>query len=101
MEENIYYTSLFDIYGALLTEKQQEYFKYYFFENLLLDEISEYFKISKNAVSKEIKRAKDMLNYYEEKLHLLSLNKHLLEEFKNEPDIIQRIENVMLRHDEN
>ena len=27
MKENIYYTELFDIYGTLLTDKQQEYFK--------------------------------------------------------------------------
>ena len=94
MEDNVYFTSLFDIYGILLTEKQQEYFKLYYFEDLLLDEISENFNISKNAVSKEIKRAKKMLDYYEEKLHLYTISKTLYKEFEDEPDTLQRIERI-------
>lgn len=94
MEDNVYFTSLFDIYGILLTEKQQEYFKLYYFEDLLLDEISENFNISKNAVSKEIKRAKKMLDYYEEKLHLYTISKDLYKEFEDEPDTLQRIERI-------
>ena len=95
MEENIYYTSLFDIYGSLLTQKQQEYFEYYYFENLLLDEISENCNVSKNAVSKEINRAKNMLDYYEDKLHFYKINERIYEEFKDEPNILQRIENII------
>ena len=30
----VYYTLLFDIYGNLLTKKQQDYFKEYYFNNL-------------------------------------------------------------------
>ena len=95
MEENIYYTNLFDIYGSLLTEKQQEYFKYYYFENLLLDEISENFKVSKNAVSKEINRAKKMLDYYECKLQFYEINKRIHLEFRDEEDILKRIEDQL------
>ena len=95
MEENVYYANLFDIYGELLTDKQQKYFKYYYFENLLLDEISEICNVSKNAVSKEIKRAKEMLEYYEEKLHILKFNENLYKEFKNDEDILRRIENCL------
>ena len=39
MKKEIYYNNLFDYYGELLTEKQQEYFKYYYFDNLSLSEI--------------------------------------------------------------
>lgn len=88
MEENIYYSNLFDIYGKLLTEKQQSYFKDYYFENLLLDEIAENAGISKNAVSKQVKQAKKLLDYYEEMLSLYKLKK----EFANEDDILKRID---------
>ena len=88
MEENIYYSNLFDIYGKLLTENQQSYFKDYYFENLLLDEIAENAGISKNAVSKQIKQAKKLLDYYEEMLSLYKLKK----EFANEDVILKRID---------
>ena len=37
MEEKLYYSVLFDIYGELLTLKQQNYFKDYYFEYQRLD----------------------------------------------------------------
>jgi len=88
MEENIYYSDLFDLYGSLLTEKQQSYFKDYYFENLLLDEIALNDGISKNAVSKQIKQVKKMLDYYEENIHLYEVKK----EFIGEEEILKRIE---------
>ena len=45
MEEVLYYTELFDFYGTLLTEKQQNYFKDYYFNNLSLSEIAENYEI--------------------------------------------------------
>ena len=92
MESNVYYANLFDIYGSLLTDKQQEYFKYYYFENLLLDEISEECHVSKTAVSKEIKRAKEMLIYYEEKLNFYKIIENTRNEFKNDENTLKRIE---------
>ena len=93
MDSNVYYANLFDIYGELLTDKQKEYFKYYYFENLLLDEISEICNVTKNAVSKELKRSKEMLVYYEEKLHFYSFNENIYKEFINEEQILDRIRN--------
>lgn len=87
MEESIYYTELFDIYGSLLTEKQQEYFKDYYFDNLLLDEISENNNVSKNAVSKEIKRAKDLLDYYEDKLSLYKKREIIKDKLKDKREL--------------
>ena len=34
MDKNIYLINLYDIYGSLLTEKQQNYFEEYYFDNL-------------------------------------------------------------------
>ena len=41
MEENIEITLLYDIYGKLLTAKQQEIFESYYLYNLSLREIDE------------------------------------------------------------
>ena len=70
MEEREYIIALYDYYGKLLTDKQQEYFEDYYFENLTMDEISENDNVSKNAISKQLINIKDKLYYYEDKLKL-------------------------------
>lgn len=72
MEERVYYISLYDYYGKLLTDKQKMYFEDYYFENLTMEEIAENDSISKNAVSKQIITIKEKLDYYENTLKLNS-----------------------------
>lgn len=74
MEEFIYYNELYDLYGKLLTDKQQEYFENYYFNNLSLSEMAENYGISRNAIHKQLKIVIDKLNDYEDKL---GLNKKL------------------------
>ena len=74
MDKVIYLTNLFDYYGELLTDKQQAYFKYYYFDNLTLSEISENYNISRNAIHKSLKEIEEKLLYYEEKLKLYEKN---------------------------
>lgn len=71
LEERIYYTKLYDYYGNLLTDKQREYFEDYYFSNLSLQEISENYNVSRNAIHKQVKEAIEKLKYYEENLKLL------------------------------
>ena len=47
MKEREYLIELYLIYGELLTDKQQNIFKKYFFDDLTLSEISENTNISK------------------------------------------------------
>ena len=70
MEDRIYLTMLYDIYGDLLTEKERKYFEAYYFDNLSLGEISENMDVSRNAVHKSIKLVIEKLNEFESKLHL-------------------------------
>lgn len=70
LEEGIYLNSLYDYYSELLTEKQKLYFEEYYFNNLTLAEISENYKVSRNAAHKNIKEATLKLLEYEEKLKL-------------------------------
>lgn len=86
LEKTIYYSSLFNIYGELLTQKQQKIIESYVFNNLSLGEIAENFNISRQAVLDSVNKACMQLNNYEEKLHILKNNiniKKLLENVKN------------------
>ena len=70
MEKLIYLNNLYDLYGILLTEKQQTYFKEYYFNNLSYGEISEKYGISRNACFKQLKIIEEKLEDYEKKLKL-------------------------------
>lgn len=83
MEERVYYISLYDYYGKLLTDKQRKYFEDYFFDNLTMEEIAENDGISKNAVSKQIISIKEKLDYYEENLKLNYNKEKILNVLKN------------------
>ena len=94
MDNYIYYVTLFDYYGSLLTEKQRQYFEDYYFENLSLSEISENLGISRNAVNKQIHKTIEKLEYYEEKLELYQKSEKIkkwLEQSQIEPKIKEKI----------
>ncbi|PZE22482.1 putative DNA-binding protein [Paenibacillus xerothermodurans] len=63
---------LVDFYGKLLTEKQQTFLRYYFYDDYSLGEIAAEFQISRQAVYEHIKRAETALEDYELKLQLLA-----------------------------
>jgi predicted DNA-binding protein YlxM (UPF0122 family) len=71
LEKNNRINLLFDFYEPLLTEKQQNFTRYYFQDNFSLGEISSLFHITRQAVYEHIKRAELVLEEYEGKLHLL------------------------------
>ena len=77
MEEFVYYNNLFDIYGSLLTEKEQVTFKDYYQEDLSLSEIANENNVSRAAVQKTIKNVLDKLKYYEDMLHVYDKNARL------------------------
>ena len=72
MEKFVYLNELYDLYGKLLTEKQQKYFEEYYFDNLSYGEISEKYNISRNAIFHQLKLIEKKLEFYEEKLKLYS-----------------------------
>ncbi len=71
------YNSLFDIYGSLLTVKQQEYFTYYYFEDLSLSEIATIYNISRNAVFDQLNKIYELLDYYESRLNFEAKTKKI------------------------
>lgn len=71
MEKIIEQGILYDFYGALLTEHQQELYEALVYDNLSLGEIAEEKGISRQGVHDLIKRCDRTLQEYEKKLHLV------------------------------
>ena len=62
---------LFSYYQSLLTDKQVEYFKLYYYEDYSLAEIAEIHKVSRNAIHDQLSRVETRLYELEDKLGLL------------------------------
>ena len=68
MDKNVEISMLWEIYGKLLTGKQNEYIDYYYNQDLSLSEIAENDNITRQAVRDIIKKGERKLFEYEEKL---------------------------------
>ena len=84
MDKKVEISMLWEIYGSLLTDKQNEYIDYYYNQDLSLSEIAENDGITRQAVRDIIKKGERKLFEYEEKL--LFMKKTINQEQK-----IQRI----------
>lgn len=71
MAKNLEVTLLYDFYGDLLTEKQQEVIELYYNEDLSLAEIAANSGITRQGVRDSIKRAEFQLYDFEEQLGLV------------------------------
>ena len=72
MEKTLRMSLLFDFYGPLLTDRQQDVYQMYFHEDLSLGEISEQLGVSRQAVYDMLKRSGAAVEDFEEKLELVS-----------------------------
>lgn len=68
MDKKVEISMLWQIYGKLLTEKQNEYIDYYYNQDLSLSEIAENDNITRQAVRDIIKKGERKLFEYEEKI---------------------------------
>ncbi len=80
-------TMLFDFYGELLTEHQQNVYKDAVYNDMSLSELAEQYGISRQGVHDLIRRCDRILQDYESKLHLV-------ERFRRAKDTVQRIERL-------
>ena len=105
MAKNLDIILLFDIYGEMLTKKQQDFISYYYNEDLSLSEIAELVGISRQGVRDGIKKAEEELFFYEEKLHLAErfsqAKQHadralaLCKEQNASPELVESIERLL------
>ena len=71
MEKFVEQTLLYDFYGELLTERQQQVYESVVLEDYSLSEVAEELGISRQGVHDMIKRCNHTLAEYEAKLHLV------------------------------
>ena len=85
MDKRFKLTYLIDIYGGLLTEKQQDILNMHLNEDLSLSEIAKSENISRQAAFDLVKRSENLLLNYDEKLNLFERyieNKEMLEQIR-------------------
>ena len=94
---------LYDFYGELLTDHQQEIYEQFVLEDLSLSEIAESAGISRQGVHDLVKRCNKLLEGYEAKLHLvekfLSVKQKVQEinellDSESEDEVIQSIRRI-------
>lgn len=78
MENRVQISLLLDLYGKLLTDKQQNTMDLYFNEDLSLAEISEIHNISRQATYDIINKCQKSLLQYDSKLKLMTKEKNTL-----------------------
>ncbi len=79
-------TNLFDIYESLLTDREKEIFKYYYYEDLSLSEIGENLNITRTGVFNTLKKVEEKLIQFEASLKLMNI-KNTLKDLLDESDI--------------
>lgn len=82
LDKKEYLNQLFDLYEPLLTDKQRLYFEHYYKEDYSLQEISELYQVSRNAIFDHLKKVEEHLIDFEKKLKLLELKNKRLELIK-------------------
>ncbi len=73
-----------DLYGGLLTAKQQEVLELFYNQDYSLGEIAALMEISRQGVHDTLRRSEQALEHYEEKLGLM-------EKMRQEQDLIERL----------
>jgi hypothetical protein len=89
-----------DCYSDLLTKRQKECLELYYYENLTLAEIADYFHISRQAVHDAMRHGEEQLLMYEEALHLAEKrrkHKDAIERLRCElpEEIRERVESLL------
>lgn len=77
MDSFLKFSVLFDYYGSLLTETQQNICDMYYNQNLSLTETAEDLGITKQGVRDALKKAEKLLLKYEDSLHIKEKNEQI------------------------
>ena len=103
MADVVEISMLFDFYGTLLTENQQRCIELYYSNDMSFAEIADELGISRQGVYDSIKRGRNLLESYEEKLGLVARffrTKEELEKISTELSLICESEESLSVKDE-
>lgn len=84
---------LYDFYHHLLTEKQRHNMELYYREDYSLGEIANESSVSRQAVYDNIKRTEQLLESYEDKLHLYG-------KFVQRTELLSQLEQDIINNEE-
>lgn len=99
--KDLKYLQLLDCYGGLLTENQRELCEKYYMLDLSLSEIAEQKGVSRQNVSETLKKSRELLDFYEEKLrHNELTKKYSLEVSFMMTDVIKALDKFKQLHPE-
>lgn len=94
LEKAIYLNQLFDLYGTLLTDKQQQIFKCYYFDDISLSEIAQINQVSKQAVKDSLDKTEKILRSYEDKIKLLDKQQKIESVLKDEQNLLEQVKKI-------
>ena len=77
IQDSLRVCELIDNYGALLTDKQLNVCKNYFFDNLSLGEIGKEYNITRQAVNDCLEKSRNLLEKYESVVGKIELKNKL------------------------
>jgi len=100
VENRVQISLLLDLYGKLLTDKQQNTMDLYFNEDLSLAEISEIHNISRQATYDIINKCQKTLLQYDSKLKLMDKEKLTLEVKISIKDKMRNLRSKLASQDE-
>ena len=94
MEKNVVVSMLLEIYGKLLTEKQQSFLEDYYNNDLSLSEMAENYNITRQAARDNIKKGEKKLFEFEEKLKIMENMKNREEKISEILSKITKLQNT-------
>lgn len=94
LEKTIYLNQLFDLYGTLLTDKQQQIFKCYYFDDISLSEIAQINQVSKQAVKDCLDKTEKILVSYESKTKLFEKQQKIEAVLKDSPKLFEQVKKI-------
>ena len=101
MEKDLRYIELFELYQGLLTERQREIFSCHYCLDLSLSEIAEPDGNTRQSVYAVVKKVKEKLDEYENKLKLNEKNQKFIslakDIFNENEEISQQILDIVGR----
>jgi predicted DNA-binding protein YlxM (UPF0122 family) len=92
MEDIFEITMLLDFYGQMLTQKQQNIINMYYCDDYSLAEIAENLLISRQGVYDNIKRTRQTLKEYEDKLGLVKRFLFIKEQSQNIIELLKSVD---------
>ena len=96
MIEREYILTLYETYNKLLTEREKNYFEYYYFEDYSMQEIADLYEVSKAYASKYLNQIVSKLEKYESLLELNKKSVKIKELIKDLPeDIKNKIDELL------